>query len=171
MHKKFFVFIIHITIYAIIDPKKVATNQSDSSFMNETINECIQKLDQKEYDCLKRIVINKWLCNSLDDCPTYERKKLEAECCSFYDFYDCVIKEFKTVEECDSEAKPRKDRLKKQLDSKEYNCNQYPKGWKHCRQVAVGSQKDSNLGHSIKQNILYEGFMAFILLIIIFIFR
>jgi hypothetical protein len=30
---------------------------------------------------------------------------------------------------------PRKDRLKKQFDSKQYNCNQYPKGWKHCRQT------------------------------------
>jgi hypothetical protein len=114
--------------------------------MNETINECIQKLDQKEYDCLKRIVINKWLCNSLDDCLTYERKKLEAECCSFYEYYDCVIKEFKTVEECDSEAMPRKDRLKKQLDSKEYNCNQYPKGWKHCRQSRFGLTKRFKFG-------------------------
>ncbi len=102
----------------------MATNPSDSSFMNESINECIQKLDQKEYHCLKKIVINKWLCNSLDDCPTYERKKLEAECYSFYDYCYCVIKELKTVKECDSKAMPRKDRLKKQLDSKEYNCNQ-----------------------------------------------
>ncbi len=128
MYKKFFVCIIHIKIYAIIDPKQVATNPSDSSFMSETINECIQKLNQKEYDCLKIIVINKWLCNSLDDCSTNERKKLEAECCSFYDYYDCIIKEFEIVKECDFEAMPRKDRLKKQFDSKQYNCNQYPKG-------------------------------------------
>jgi hypothetical protein len=24
------------------------------------------------------------------------------------------------------------------LDSKEYNCNEYPKGWKHCRRIALG---------------------------------
>jgi hypothetical protein len=149
----------------------MVTDPSHSSFMDETINECTQKLDQKEYNCLKRIVINKWLCNSFDDCPTYGRKKLEAECCSFYDYYDCVTKEFKTVKECDSEAMSRKDRLKKQLDSKEYNCNEYPKGWKHCRRIALGEQKYSNSGHSIKQNTLYEEFVAFVLFIIIFIFR
>ncbi len=129
----------------------MATNPLDSSFMNERINECIQKLSPKEYDCFKRIVINKWLCNSLDDCPIYERRKLEAECCSFYDYFDCVVKEYKTVKEWDSEAKPRKDRLKGQLDLKNYNCNQYPKGWKHCRQVAMGSEDQSNSGHSIKK--------------------